>query len=54
MDFMTDVELDGYLVLIFFMLKKKNSLTSKKPLKVFVKGNIQRESSGRTLQQFSA
>ena len=48
MDFMTDVELDGYLVLIFFMLKKKNSLTSKKPLKVFAKGNIQRESSGRT------
>ena len=31
MDFMMDEELDGYLVLIFFMLKKKKSLPSKKP-----------------------
>ena len=30
MDFITDVELDGYLVLILFMLKKKKSLPSKK------------------------
>ena len=30
MDFMTDEELDGYLVLILFMLKKKKSLPSKK------------------------
>ena len=28
---MTDKELDGYLVLIHFMLKKKKSLPSKKP-----------------------
>ena len=31
MDFMTDEELDGYLVLVLFMLKKKKSLPSKKP-----------------------
>ena len=30
MSFMTDDELDGYLVLILFMLKKKKSWTSKK------------------------
>ena len=30
MDFMTDEELDAYLVLILFMLKKKKSLPSKK------------------------
>ena len=53
MDFMADEELDGYLVLILFMLKRKKSLSSKKPQKILVKGNIQRESSGRTLQQFS-
>ena len=53
MDFMADEELDGYLVLILFMLKRKKSLPSKKPQKILVKGNIQRESSGRTLQQFS-
>ena len=31
MDFMTDEELDGYLVLVLFMLKKKKSLPSKRP-----------------------
>ena len=31
MGFMTDEELDGYVVLIIFMLKKKKSLPSKKP-----------------------
>ena len=31
MDFMKDEDLDGYLVLILFMLKKKKSLSSKKP-----------------------
>ena len=31
MDFMKDEELDAYLVLIFFMLKKKKSLPSRKP-----------------------
>ena len=31
MNFMTEEELDGYLVLIFFMLKKKKSMPSKKP-----------------------
>ena len=30
MDFMTDEELDGYLVLILFALKKEKSLPSKK------------------------
>ena len=30
MDFMTNEELDGYLVLILFMLKKEKSLPSKK------------------------
>ena len=30
MDFMKDEDLDGYLVLILFMLKKKKSLSSKK------------------------
>ena len=30
MDFTTDEELDGYLVLILFMLKKKKPLPSKK------------------------
>ena len=29
MDFMTDEELDGYLVLLTFMLKKEKSLPSK-------------------------
>ena len=40
---MTDKELDGYLVSTRFMLKKKNPLLGK--------GNIQKESSARTLQQ---
>ena len=31
MDFIMDEELDGYLVLILFMSKKKKSLASKKP-----------------------
>ena len=31
MGFMTDEELDGNVVLIIFMLKKKKSLPSKKP-----------------------
>ena len=31
MDFMADEELDGYLILILFILKKKKSLPSKKP-----------------------
>ena len=31
MDVMTDEELNGYLVLIHFMSKKKKSLPSKKP-----------------------
>ena len=35
MDFMMDEKLDGYLALIFFMLKKKKSLPSKKPQKDF-------------------
>ena len=30
MDFVTDKELDGYLALIFFMLKKKKILDLKK------------------------
>ena len=30
MDFVTDKELDGYLVLIFFMLKKKKILDLRK------------------------
>ena len=47
---MTEEELDGYLVLIFFMLKKKKSMPSKKQ-KILVKGNIQKESSRRTLQR---
>ena len=51
MNFMTEEELDGYLVLIFFMLKKKKSMPSKKPYKILVKGNIQKESSRRTLQR---
>ena len=50
MNFMTEEELDGYLVLIFFMLKKKKSMPSKKQ-KILVKGNIQKESSRRTLQR---
>ena len=53
MDVMTDEELNGYLVLIHFMLKKKKSLPSKKPWKILVKGNIQKESSKWNLQQFS-
>ena len=35
MNFMTDEELDGYLVLILFMLKKKKILALKKNLKKF-------------------
>ena len=37
MDFMTDEELDGYLVLILLMLKKKKSLPSKKPKRFWVR-----------------
>ena len=37
MNFMTDKELDGYLVLIPFMLKKKKSLPSKKPKRFCVR-----------------
>ena len=51
---MTDEELDGYLVLMYFMLKKKNPCSEKKLKKILFKGNIQKESSVRTLQQFSA
>ena len=53
MDFITDEELDGYLVLILFALKKEKFLTIKKIYKILGKGNIQKESSVRTLQQFS-
>ena len=35
---MKDEDLDGYLVLILFMLKKKKSLSSKKPSKILIKG----------------
>ena len=48
---MTDEELDGYLVLILFMFKKKNPCPQK-IYKILLEGNIQ-ESSVRTLQQFS-
>ena len=37
---MTDEELDGYLILILFMLKRKNPCPQKN-LKDFIKGNIQ-------------
>ena len=37
MDFMTNDELDGYLVLIFFMLKKKKSLPLKKSKRFWVR-----------------
>ena len=37
MDFITDKELDGYLVLIRFMLKKKKSLPSKKSKRFWVR-----------------
>ena len=39
---MTNEELDGYLVLILFMLKKEKSLPSRKPSKILVKGNIRK------------
>ena len=42
----TDEELDGYLVLILFMLKKKKSFPSKKPWNILVKGDIQKETIG--------
>ena len=51
---MTDEELDGYLVLMYFMLKKKNPCSEKKLKKILFNGDIQKESSVRTLQQFSA
>ena len=51
---MTDEELDGYLVLMYFMLKKKNPCSEKKLKKILFKVDIQKESSVRTLQQFSA
>ena len=37
MDFMMDEELDGYFVLILFMLKMKNSLSSKKCKRFWVR-----------------
>ena len=37
MDFMTDERLDCYLVLILFMLKKKNSLPLKKSKRFWVR-----------------
>ena len=37
MDFMTDEELHGYLVLILFMLKKEKSLPSKKSKRFWVR-----------------
>ena len=37
MDFMTDKELDGYLVLILFVLKKEKSLPSKKSRRYWVR-----------------
>ena len=36
MNFMTDEELDGYLVLIFFMIKKKKTLPSKESERFWV------------------
>ena len=54
MDFTTDEELDGYLVLILFYVKKEKVLALKKPEKISVKRNIQKESGIGTLQQFSA
>ena len=37
MDFMMSEELDGYLVLIFFMLKNKKTLPSKKSKRFWVR-----------------
>ena len=37
MDFMTDEELDTYLLFILFMFKKKKSLPSKKPKRFWVR-----------------
>ena len=45
MDFMTDEELDGYLVLIFFMLKKKKSMPSKKPKRFWVREICQKRAA---------
>ena len=53
MDFTTDEELDGYLVLILFYVKKEKVLALKKPEKISGKRNIQKESGIGTLQQFS-
>ena len=52
MDFMTDKELDGYLTLIFFILKKEKSLPSKKSKRFWVR-EIFKKSAERTLQQFT-
>ena len=49
---MTDEELDGCLVLYFLCWKGKNPCPQKH-LKNLSKGNIQKESSAQTLQQFS-
>ena len=46
---MKDQELDVYLVLILFMLKKEKSL----PSKILGKWNIQKQSNVLTLQKFS-
>ena len=53
MDFMTDEELDGYLVLILFYVKKEKILALKKTVKISGKRNIQKEIGIGTLQQFS-
>ena len=53
MDFTTDEELDDYLVLILFYVKKEKVLALKKPEKISGKRNIQKESGIGTLQQFS-
>ena len=44
MNLMTDEELDGFLVLVLFMLKKKKPLPSKKP-KILDTVNIHKESN---------
>ena len=50
---MTDEELDGYLVLILFYVKKEKILALKKIVKISGKRNIQKESGIGTLQEFS-
>ena len=50
MDLMTDEELDGYSVLILFIVKKKKLLALKKIQRNMGKWNIQKESNVRTLQ----